>query len=374
MRSLDDRLRGIDRLSLPDLLPEARAKAEASSRHSGVTMTPVRRLATVVVALLVGLGGVTFLFIAFDRNDEQAQPAAAVPPRIVFSSLILPKNPGQLFAMAPDGSGVTQLTQGAQSYSSVSISPDGTRMAYVRFDQAGGSEGGPGPEGIYVANSDGTDPSEVFRSTETPQSIQETQWSPDGESLGFILRSIPSGTSSESDWTYQLWVMGADGSDPHPVSDERATSFSWSPDGDRFAVTIESVAGNRFVDDIFVLGLDGSNMGRLTSQGASRNPIWSPDGQRIVFAEGWGPGRPRAMVMRADGVRGRAAGHRIRRLDRALGMGSGFRGGPRERRQRSAGVHDAPHLRIRRDLDPSGGNSRVGHATLGVRGDALPHR
>jgi Tol biopolymer transport system component len=95
--------------------------------------------------------------------------------------------------------------------------------------------------------------------------------------------------------------MRADGSDPHPVSDERVTSFSWSPDGDRFAVTQESFTGNRFVDDIFVIGVDGSNMGRLTSQGASRNPIWSPDGQRIVFAEGWGPGRPRVMVMRADG-------------------------------------------------------------------------
>ena len=114
--------------------------------------------------------------------------------------------------MAPDGSDVTQLTQGAQSYSSVSISPDGTRMAYVHFDQAGGASGGPGPEGIFVANSDGTDTSEVFRSRETPQSIQETQWSPDGESLGFILRSIPSGTSSESDWTYQLWMIGTDGS------------------------------------------------------------------------------------------------------------------------------------------------------------------
>jgi Tol biopolymer transport system component len=174
-------------------------------------------------------------------------------------------------------------------------------MAYVRLDRDAGSDGRPGAEGIYVANADGTDATEVFRSVETPQSIVELEWSPDGRSLGFVLQSIPPGRSSEADWTYELWVMGADGSDPHPVSDDRVTSFSWSPDGDRFAATKEAVAGSRFVDDIFVIGLDGSNLARLTSQGASRDPIWSPDGQRILFAEGWGPDGPRAMVMRADG-------------------------------------------------------------------------
>src|SRR6266498_3547007 len=95
--------------------------------------------------------------------------------------------------------------------------------------------------------------------------------------------------------------LAADRSDPHPLSDDRITSFSWSPTGDRFAVTKETFGGNRSVDDIFVIGLDGSNLARLTTQGASRDPIWSPDGQRILFAEGWGPDGPRVMMMRADG-------------------------------------------------------------------------
>lgn len=302
MPDLNQRLRGIDRLSPPDLLSEARVKAEeASSRRSGMAVTPLRRLATIVVALVVGLGGVAALFLAFGRDEQRTEPAAPVPEKIVFSSLIFPNAPGQIYAMAPDGSDLVQLTRGAESYSSVSISPDGERMAYVRFDLDAGSGGGPHPEGIYVANADGTDATEVFRSGETPQSIIEIEWSPDGRSLGFVLRSIPSGESSEADWRYELWVMGADGSHPHPVSDDRITSFSWSPAGDRFAVTKETVAGNRSVDDIFVIGLDGSNLARLTSQGASRDPIWSPDGERILFAEGWVPDGPRVMMMGADG-------------------------------------------------------------------------
>jgi hypothetical protein len=301
MPDLNERLRGIDRLSPPDLLSEARFKAEqASSGRSGVAATPMRRLATIVVALMLGLGGVAALFLAFGR-EQRTEPAAPVPERIVFSSLIFPDAPGQIYAMAPDGSDLVQLTRGTESYSSVSVSPDGERMAYVRLDLDAGSGGGPGPEGIYVANADGTDATEVFRSGETPQSILEIQWSTDGRSLGFVLQSIPPGESSEADWTYELWVMGADGSDPHPVSDDRITSFSWSPAGDRLAVTKETVAGDRSVDDIFVIGLDGSNLARLTSQGASRNPIWSPDGQRILFAEGWVPNGPRVMVMRVDG-------------------------------------------------------------------------
>jgi len=302
MPDLNERLRGIDRLSPPDLLSEARVKAEeASSRRSGVAATPLRRLATIVVALVFGLGGVAALFLAFGRSEQRREPGADVPERIVFSSVIFPDAPGQIYEMAPDGSDLAQLTQGAESYSSVSISPDGERMAYVRLDLDAGSAGGPRPEGIYVANADGTDATEVFRSGETPQSIVEVQWSPDGRSLGFVLRSIPLGKSSEADWTYELWVMGADGSDPHPLSDDRITSFSWSPTGDRFAVTKETFGGNRSVDDIFVIGLDGSNLARLTTQGASRDPIWSPDGQRILFAEGWGPDGPRVMMMRADG-------------------------------------------------------------------------
>lgn len=303
MPDLNQRLRGIDRLSPPDLLPKARVKAEgASFGHSGVVATRSRRLATIVVALVIGLGGVAALFLAFGRNEQPTEPASPMPERIVFSSLIFPDTHGQIYSMAPDGSNLVQLTQGAVSYSSVSTSPDGERMAYVRLaiDLVPPREL-PGPEGIYVANADGTGATEVFRSDEMPQSIKQVQWSPDGQSLGFVLRSIPPGRSSEGDWTYELWVMGADGSDPHPVSDDRITSFSWSPDGDRFVVTKETLDGNRFVNDIFVIGLDGSNLARLTSQGASRDPIWSPDGQRILFAEGWVPAGPRVMMMRADG-------------------------------------------------------------------------
>lgn len=296
MPDLKERLRGIDQLAPPDLWEAARARAEAATSDSrGVSTT--RRLVTIGVALGIGLGGVVALLIAFDQDSDGPTPAAPLPSRIVFSTATGPDHPGQLYSMNPDGSAIRQITSGTESYSSVALSPDGRRIAYVRLDGYG-QQGPTGPEAIYVANPDDTGASEIYRSSETPQSVVDLDWSPDGGSIGFILRSIPVGGGSEAGWTYRLWIMGADGSDPHPVSDEQITSFSFAPSGDRFAVTRELVDGVHFVDDIFVLGLDGS-FSQLTAQGASRNPIWSPDGARILFEQGWSS--VRTMVMLADG-------------------------------------------------------------------------
>ena len=220
MSDLDERLRGIDRLSPPDLWWDAQRRA-VGRRASG--RDHARRLVTIVVSLVIGLAGVAVLVVAFDPDERT--PTAPVDERIVFSSIIFPNNPGQIFSMAPDGTDLVRLTSDLASYSSVSISPDDSRMAYVRLGESG-SDGGWGPEGIYVANGDGTKAREIFRSAERPQSIADLAWSPDGQTIGFVLRSIPPGASSEGEWTSRLWVVAADGSNPHPVSDEQIISFS----------------------------------------------------------------------------------------------------------------------------------------------------
>jgi Tol biopolymer transport system component len=48
------------------------------------------------------------------------------------------------------------------------------------------------------------------------------------------------------------------------------------------------------------MGLDGTTIARLTSQDASRDAVWSPDGARIAYAEGFGRDL-RTMVMGSDG-------------------------------------------------------------------------
>jgi Tol biopolymer transport system component len=57
----------------------------------------------------------------------------------------------------------------------------------------------------------------------------------------------------------------------------------WSPDGRRLAFTAQ-VAGVLADTNIYVMRSDGSGRRRLTSDGISFHPVWSPDGKRIYFA------------------------------------------------------------------------------------------
>jgi TolB protein len=58
---------------------------------------------------------------------------------------------------------------------------------------------------------------------------------------------------------------------------------AWSPDGERLAFTAKYGAadGNH---DIWTVRADGTGRRRLTFDGASFHPLWSPDGTRIYFA------------------------------------------------------------------------------------------
>ena len=96
-------------------------------------------------------------------------------------------------------------------------------------------------------------------------------WSPDGRHIAF---------ESGSYDNPEIYVMGSDGSNPRRLTTDGGSSPSWSPDGRHIA--FESFRdGNR---EIYVMDSDGSNLRRLTNDpGRDESPSWSPDGRHIAF-------------------------------------------------------------------------------------------
>jgi Tol biopolymer transport system component len=129
--------------------------------------------------------------------------------------------------------------------------------------------------------------------THAPGIDSVPSWSPRGDRIAF---------ESSRDGDPEIYVMNADGSDQHDVSNDHAAADlnpAWSPNGRRLAFTSDRDGAN----DIFVMGTDGSHPVNLTPDPASdRNAAWSPDGTEIAFASDRS-GRFQLYALRRDGSR-----------------------------------------------------------------------
>lgn len=127
-------------------------------------------------------------------------------------------------------------------------------------------------EDIWVMGADGSDPEFLVGRDGYDKSPTV---SPDGSLVAFA--------SERSSDLRDIWVVEADGSravnlTPGGPGSDDAPAFS--PDGTRIAFT-SNRDGNR---EIYVMGVDGSGARPLTQNGAvDDDPTWRPDGTQIAF-------------------------------------------------------------------------------------------
>jgi Tol biopolymer transport system component len=191
----------------------------------------------------------------------------------------------QIFSVAPDGSGLRQLTHVAKGHAATSPqwSPDGTQIVFTIDND------------IWVMNADG---GHRRRLTNDPERLsQQPSWSPDGTAILYSRCSSPFGFQRCS-----INVMNADGTGRTKLlgGDWVNLNPEFSPDGTRIAYS-----SNRggYVSNIWVMNSDGSDPKRLTKPLLQAwAPDWSPDGSHILFSSDSDLPFPSVWVMRSDGT------------------------------------------------------------------------
>ncbi len=256
-----------------------------------------------------------------------------------------------VWRMAPDGFGATNLTANPASDSRPAFSPEGTQIA---FDSNRNDGDGVDDLDIYRMNAAGNGERQL---TTDPALDLEAYWFPSESKIAFR-RNALTGTDAN------IWVLTLDG-DGLPTVEQQLTddpdsdimpavspngkliAFSSDRDGDREIYVMKanipegpnnvpkkltkntrtetsssmvdwnpdwSPSGKQIVfesnrdgdDEVFVMNADGTNQRNLTKNtGISDiDPVFSPDGRKIAFERMNPPGSSRDIFrMRTDGSR-----------------------------------------------------------------------
>jgi len=190
------------------------------------------------------------------------------------------QNPAQagLYSIrAADGRGLERITATPSGFfdNGYGFSPNGARVLYARFDNSNGHSV------LLSANSNGTG---RFRLNPPRWSVIDlpffdrvgADWSPDGSRVAFAAFNLSSNKTA-------LFVVNANGTDLHRITplSMGAISAQWSPRGN--LVTFTSCCTKL---QVFVVNVNGGHLRQLTftaNSVQSLTPVWSPNGQQILF-------------------------------------------------------------------------------------------
>jgi TolB protein len=222
----------------------------------------------------------------------------------------------------------TTASKRVTSGSSVDVSPDGKKLAFIKNDS------------LYISDIRGK---RQVRLTESRFPVYDAspRWSPDGSKIAFarsdgqiyvidvktkqltaLTKTENNVINSEPDWSpdgskivfhsnrtgrSHIFIMNADGSDVKQLTGDAKNETAeydahFSPDGKK--ILYGSTREGQI--DIYVMNADGSHKTNLTQDTDKpvASPVWSPDGQSILYTVNEdleGSGESHLYTMNADG-------------------------------------------------------------------------
>lgn len=219
--------------------------------------------------------------------------------KILFMRSTLETFEYQIYSISPDGENQRMVSDLILwSSASPSVSPDGLKVAFRRTESVGQSSINE-PGDIWVMNADGTGLHQLTNNALANDF--NPVWSPDGSKIAFS-RSSPGAIPD-------IFVMNADGSDVVNLTNSNSTNDAqpfWSPDGSQIVFrTFTPLGNNSFNTAIKKMNANGSNHEVLIEGDGIfyDTPKWSPAGDVIAFEKfDQSSGEPRQIhLMNSDG-------------------------------------------------------------------------
>ncbi len=213
-------------------------------------------------------------FIPWIQPSSTPQPTPTPEP--TFTATVAPSPtvvPTLTFASA------VLSTEGPSPTPLITLTPSSTPIGGGYGQVAFASERTGVPQ-IYLIGADGSD---LHPLTNLPEGACQPSWSPDGARLVF---TSPCTHNTNSYRKSSLYIINADGSELTPLSTAPGGDFdpAWSPDGSRIAFT-SLRDGHK---EIYVLDVGNMQAARLTiadTDEENSQPSWSPFGNQIVFVK-----------------------------------------------------------------------------------------
>ena len=238
------------------------------------------------------------IFFASTHAADTACPPKPDPSKGYVWGL----DPYDIYTADDDGSNLRRLTNYGVYTAEGTLSPDGQTIVFTSLKD--------GDLDIYTMRVDGTD---LRRLTFQPGYDGGPFFSPDGKKI--VYRAWhPTDTALVSyrellaqrlvrPNRMEIWVMNADGSDQHQITNLGGANFApfFTPDGHKiiFSSNYKNPHSRNF--ELYLVNVDGSALEQVTNHPEFDGfPMFSPDGKSLVWASGRSSGEGELNLFIAD--------------------------------------------------------------------------